>query len=390
MIRRWTKTSRNWISGSAQGLGASLALCAVVMVALLGCSEGLATDEESEFPSVVEIPEIRPRLPPPVPSGPLAAEARRAPGATGVRALGEGVGVWTLADLGYRPFTLKVGNAETDRAGVRFRLAQGASQGPDVWFLVRLRAEIYVRGGRPGAAAWLSVAVNGYTSALAEIIRAPGPARRLTVRTTSIVDGRRDRSVEGNRAALTYRNYVQRRGISGGLSELRFGLEKGSGMGQVRVRILPGSGIQAIPWSPAEPTLAVSLPRRRVTVGQPFGIDVHIRNNGEFPLSEVVTEFRAEPGVFDVEGGRRQEVSVVEGRASRKIIVTPQQPGVSDVRVVLGTAQGGASRIVRLPVWPSTADEGSGDPGGAIRWVLGLGLIGGAGLVAWLIRAQRV
>jgi hypothetical protein len=185
-----------------------------------------------------------------------------------------------------------------------FRLPEGARQGSDAWYLIRLRYRLtFARESGPGLA-WVIGDTNGRTSAQVEytVARRSGGLR---VRRTSVdlVNGQLARTFASRTDSVTFTNYLQLEGVRGGENELRIRLEE-SGLTRVeRLELLPGTAIVRTGRSPYPLALEARLLDERVRAGEAFRVGVTVSNRTGERLRDVVVrpqhafELVSDPGL---------------------------------------------------------------------------------------------
>jgi hypothetical protein len=272
-----------------------------------------------------------------------AAASTRAP------RLIDGHGLWTLKRLGYgeRAFgpRREFEPGKRYRFGrVLYRLPKGARQGPEDWYIVRLRFRIRFMPGSRGRI-WLSADTRARTSAQIEFELSPDTVGWSTV---GWVDGSQSGRTTGRELELRFANYLRTAGVRGGVNALVFQVEgypdrdvPGSSVGVESLRIYADSGIDFTPDDPAKLALSVGLPRGGARLGEPFEVPFAVENVGYPPARGVgaAAETTA-PAVVEGLGENRYTRDQLKRRASLRgrFRFRPLQPGRARLFVTAGSS----------------------------------------------------
>jgi hypothetical protein len=139
-----------------------------------------------------------------------------------------------------------------------YRLPQGARQGRTMWYVLRLHVEVAIKSPTRSLA-YLAASTNGWTAAQIEL-KAVRTRGRLVTSTSSLglVDGLVKTTRHVSVFRLRFANYLQRRGVQGGLNRLVVRVDSPAAPRALSVRVLPDTGIVRTTTPPPSLSLHVS------------------------------------------------------------------------------------------------------------------------------------
>jgi hypothetical protein len=195
-----------------------------------------------------------------------------------------------LDELTRAPLVL-TGSARPQARSFPFRLPQGAGQGADRWYKVRLRFRIRFARDSGRGLAWVMADTNERTSAQIEFttLRVRG---RLRVRRTSvdIVRGQVERVSSSPTSRVTFENYLQVAGVRGGENVLSLRLEQAGDARVARLEIFGDTAIVATDRTPYPLGLSGRLLDPTPRVGDRLRIAVTLTNRTGESLRDVILQ----------------------------------------------------------------------------------------------------
>ncbi|MFI6599621.1 hypothetical protein ACIBHX_25495 [Nonomuraea sp. NPDC050536] len=158
----------------------------------------------------------------------------------------------------------------------RFQLPSTAAQGPATWYLVRLHVAAVV-SVRAGGGATVSAATNGRTAAMVEFTPT---GQGVDWQTVSIAEqGRHGHAADGH-ADVLMSNYLQVKGVTGGLNTLTVDADVWGGARVERLRVLPDTCVEQTGTSPETLQAKAGLEPETPESGADFNVNVLVRNAG--------------------------------------------------------------------------------------------------------------
>ena len=289
--------------------------------------------------------------------------------------------VAVLAGLAGGPVVLP-GGAAVKRA-YTFRLPAGASQGPDVWYTVRLRYRITFAADSGAGFAWVMADTNGRTSAQVEYT-VGRDAGGLRVRETSvdIVNGQLEKRFRGRASEVRFRNYLQRGGVRGGGNELTFRLEQGGAARVARVEVLPESGVYRTGSSPYPLRIAPRLAAGRIEPESTFRLVVALDSRTGEVLRDVTVRPTWDPRALELVSPRVRRYGTLARRVEAVFEFKALTVGKHRIDVLADSNRNHPSAAVAVTV--SEAPAGTA----LVVMVWSAALLPAALLVGWLARAR--
>jgi hypothetical protein len=291
-------------------------------------------------------------------------------------------GVWTLTRLGGHDLRFPLRSNPEFRA-IRYRLPAGARQGTTgTWYLVRLHFRIaFAKAGGDGLA-YVGAATDGRPAAMVKF-KSTGSAsgsRRIEMSSVDLVDGYKQRTLDADSVDVHYTNYLQDRGVRGGVNTLSFRLDRFGDLKVRELQVLADSAIVVSGRGPAKLVLRAHVPSERVHAGDTFTIWVDRRNRGGRPARDVSVEATPADQGLEVVSAKRLSAGTVAKRLRGAFEIRALAPGrhkieldvssntsrpavVVDVDVgegsagmsVLGTRVGGLASVLAAIVIAGTA-----------------------------------
>lgn len=223
-------------------------------------------------------------------------------------------GRWSLAELGYG--RLKLASAEPQKT-IRYRLPEGASQGPEKWYILHIHFRVSVQSNRQGVL-YLFATTSGRGAAQLRFMIGHDQtgAPRLSESALGIINGETTKSTRGRRHEGWFANYLQYRGVRPGLNELVFTLSELRGNPDVAIEILPDTALEYSKRRPPELRLDADVHESTIRRGERFRVFYEIKNVGGYDARDFRVVTTSGPGIKSL--GRPNEHEVVgSGKAVR-------------------------------------------------------------------------
>lgn len=188
-------------------------------------------------------------------------------------------GFWSLGRLGVPgPVVLRRGARVRS---VSYVLPESAAQGSGSWYLVRLNFTLVVSATSAPGVVYVEAKTQGHAGASVEFhVGRKGRRRALAWNAIGIVDGIQRGTTASRLVDVRFRNYVQERGVTGGVNTLSFDYVELGGARVDRVEIRPSSGIEHTDRSPALVRFGIPARSKDIHVGDRFSIPFALRNDG--------------------------------------------------------------------------------------------------------------
>lgn len=251
------------------------------------------------------------------------------------------------------PLTLRPGPKPVVQ-DTSFVLPPGSAQRRTGWYELRLRARVVFGFERGRGNAYLSADTNGRTAAQIRF-RSRGRARPVEWDAVGIIDGTQ-RGLLQRSTLITFRNFVQDKGIRGGANTLSFRIETFGRAGLERATVLPGSGVYRTSSGPARVVLDVRQ-RGALRAGKPATVELVVRNTGMRPARQIRV------GLDDAAGLRltlesHRPFSLAPGEAKiLRAIVRAEKPGSYRVTFAADASSNAPAATIELQIAPR-ADGG--------------------------------
>lgn len=246
-----------------------------------------------------------------------------------------------------------------------YSLPEGARQGPDAWYTIRLRYRLAFARESTAGHAWVMVDTNDRTCAQVEYTLArAGRDLRYRRTTVDLEHGQREKRSSSLHDEVRYTNYLQESGVKGGENELAFRVETTAGVRVQRLVILPGTAVLRTLRTPYPLQLQPRLVEDEPGAGERFRVAVELQNRGKSPLHDVVVRVVHDPRALRRLSRRlvrykylsRRAHAVFSFRASRQgrhritfVADSDRNQPIAVVEVsVGGDAEGGRTAILTL------------------------------------------
>ncbi len=279
-----------------------------------------------------------------------------------------------------------VGGAGPKTLRVPFELPVGARQGPDSWYLVRLRYRVRFARDSGRGFAWVTSTTNDRTAAQIEYTtdRRRG---RLSVRRTTVdlEHGQRERSSRSARDSLTFTNYLQYQGIRPGKNMWTIDLEQAGSARVERLEVLGDSAIVQTSRNPFPLTLTAAADRERPQIGERFTIKTVLTARPGQPVRDIVVRaLPPEGGGVEILGPAKRRIGRQDDRR-RTVTFTARArlPGTHAITVVADSDANRPNANVQVEVRQAT--RATSAP--ATAWVLTL--VPALTMAAWLVVSRR-
>jgi len=247
------------------------------------------------------------------------------------------------------------GGADPAALRMRFELPPGARQGPERWYLVRLRYRLWFeRDSGPGFA-WVTSDTNDRTAAQIEYTTARRGGRLSVRRTTvDLVHGERELRTHSGRDALTFTNHLPYAGVRAGTNTWTIRLEQ---TGRTRVRRLEVLGDSAIVQTRRTPfplALTAALDGTRPHVGERFEIEVRLAAAPRRTIRDVAVRAHAQHRGVELLAPARRRVGDLTGRSRTvRFAFLARQPGAHAITLMARSDANDPNAGVQVEVLPA-------------------------------------
>jgi hypothetical protein len=252
-----------------------------------------------------------------------------------------------------------------------FTLPDGARQGPDRWYVVRLHYRVRFASGGKGFA-WVTSDTNTRTSAQVEYTTSRAGVRRTTV---DLEHGQRERRGRSRSDELTFTNYLQNAGVRAGANSWTLRLEQAGGASVKRLELLPDTAIVETDRSPFPLGMTVALDGDRPEAGEPFTIAVTLAARPGRSVDDVVVR---------ADGGQRRRLGrVTERPRTVRFTFQATRAGTRQLTFAADSSANHPNASVQVLVLPSSRATA------ASPLVLGLAALPALAMVGWLGASRR-
>ena len=262
-------------------------------------------------------------------------------------------GFWSLARLNIGSIAFPRTTDKATRSS-SYALPAGAHQGRSNWYVIRLHM-LLTFGGSTGRA-YVTVAHNGFVSALLEFdARKTATGRQVVRRSVSYIDGSSLQTVHGDTSEFRFRNYLQYKGVQGGVNELTIALEVHGSLTIESAKVFSDTGIEYSRKAPARIRLGVSLASGRLHLLRTGSLAVTVRNVGDRLFRNVSVSITVErpPRAMRILGSSRRVVGDLPPGVTRRrtFRVVPLRRGYVQISLSAGGSGGNQPTLMRtLPV----------------------------------------
>jgi len=248
-----------------------------------------------------------------------------------------------------------------------FRLPAHATQGPSTWYVLHIHASISMRPGTTGVAT-LGADTDGRSAAAIQVTPAPSG---FAWAATSLAEPKPFGRARNGSFEVSVPNYLEYKGVTGGVNTLRFTADSGFGARFAAIHIFGDTCVEATPLSPELLGVGIRMQPQTPLPGQDFRVTVHVQNTGTrtingLRLSLVPTdrELRSVDGTLRTTPALRTDwTATLRFRAS--------SPGAHRLRYSVGSAITGylGGQILTIHVG---ATGGGGLSRTTLAWILGV------------------
>lgn len=269
-------------------------------------------------------------------------------------------GMWTLEELGYDDLMLPVSEEMTQTSGgkisqrsISYALPEGASQGPDNWYMIHLHFKVDFAAESENGIALVSSLLNGSGAAQIEFeVDGTDDPLRISWSTVDLLNGGIEQVTSSPSIEVFFSNYIGFDGVTPGENTLTFQLETYGGVnGGVNVeslRIFKDSAIEYTPLSPPDLDLELKLPDKRVRPDDVFDIGYELNNVGDRPAKDVVVGVIYPPEGFTLIGETPHSYSSITG--SVEGVFTLKAIGEGTHLIVLGAESPSSQPVAEIQV----------------------------------------
>lgn len=281
-----------------------------------------------------------------------------------------------VLSAGARPATLRL----------RFDLPAGAKQGPDRWYLLRLRYRLRFDRDSGRGFAWVTSDTNERTAAQVEYTTSRRGGRLFVRRTTvDLEHGQRERRSSSARDALTFTNYLQYEGVRPGANTWTIALEQSGGARVAHMELLGDSAIVETRRTPFPLTLTGAVEGGSPQVGERFAVTATLAAQRGRPVRDIVLRARPpEGGGVELVGPETRRVGRLDGaRRSVTFSFRARRPGSHAIVLTAGSDANDPNASVKVEVLRATAARSAP----ATDWALML--TPALAMAAWLAISRR-
>jgi hypothetical protein len=278
------------------------------------------------------------------------------------------------------------GGAKPATLPMRFDLPAGAAQGPDRWYVVRLRYRLRFAPGSGRGLAWVTSDTNGRTAAQIEYTTSRRGGHLEVRRTTvDLTHGQRERRSRSPRDALTFTNYLQYAGIRPGPNTWTIRLEQAGAARVERMELMGDTAIVATDRTPFPLALTVALQGPRPRVGERFTLRATLAARRGQPVDDVVVRARLPEGTgLELLGSAARRVGRVDGRRRTvRFSFRARRAGNQAITLVAASDANHPNAGVEVEVLPTTRSVI------APARVWALTSIPALAMAAWLVVSRR-
>jgi hypothetical protein len=265
-----------------------------------------------------------------------------------------------------------------------FDLPADARQGPEQWYLVRLRYRLWFRRDSGRGFAWVSSDTNGRTAAQIEYTtrRRRG---RLDVRRTAVdlTHGQQERRSRSPRDALTFTNYLPYQGVRGGSNTWSIRLEQAGSARVARMEVLGDSAIVRTTRTPFPLSLDASSDGEESEVGGRFSVTARLAARPGYHLGDVVLRVLPESHGIQLLGQPIRRFHRFVGRRRTVFSFLARRAGSYAITVVASSDANHPNASVQVHVSPKSGSTGASPT----TWALVLAPA--VAVAAWLVISRR-
>jgi hypothetical protein len=262
----------------------------------------------------------------------------------------------TLRDLGAPTIVRTAPIASSlDLGGVTFTLPRDATQGPKLWYLLRLHVSVKLAADAAAGSAIMSAATNGRTAAQIELKPSGAGLEWTTV--SAAEPARRERET-GRTADIRLTNFLQKQGVHGGPNTLTFHVEVHDGAVVAAVHVLEDTCLEATTRTPETLEVQTRHDPADIRAGDEFTVQARVRNTGTTPVGELRVTMVPDDDTIEPVGGTELVVRNLSGEWTGELRFRARSAGERNIRVNVGTAispyVGGGTVAVRVAAPRST------------------------------------
>lgn len=261
----------------------------------------------------------------------------------------------TVATSPHRVFPVESTRRVHSELVMRYHLPEGASQGPHVWYRLRLDLLVRLRTAIPSRAlTYISAATAGWTCAQFKLSTYESGSRRgVTWSSFDLVRGARDGAADGTTVRLSMDNYLQNKGVRPGQSDLTLRLEELQGRLLREVEVLGTTAILQTTDSPYPLKVTLRSLRSVVRVGDEFTVKVALSTENRRRVRQVELEALSDPQRLEVIAVYPEKLASVDGRASGTVVLRALETGRQSLLLVADTPTQRPSAQLVVLVLPS-------------------------------------
>jgi hypothetical protein len=168
-----------------------------------------------------------------------------------------------------------------------------------------------------------------------------GSAILIHEHSTELLNGAQDFFVAEPDAEIFFTNYLQTMGVTPGDNTLEVGLDVQGTAAVSQLVVFGDSGIEHTLRAPPKLQLDVTVPERRIAVGDVFSIDFTLSNRGGFPAREVVATLRYPQEAMRVVGPESHRFAAVDGEERGEFSLQAMQAGHFELLLMVDGQSGG-------------------------------------------------
>lgn len=284
----------------------------------------------------------------------------------------------TLQELSGTGLVLKPGT-DTAIQIFDFEMPEGATQGPDIWYMVRLDVSVTFSSAMPKGSVLISESVNGHSSAQVEFFpeEDKNGNREVSWSSADLIRGSYGGRTRGRTARMTATNYLIPEAVKGGLNQLGFQAKALGGADVAKVEIAPSSSVYATPLGWVELDVEAHF-EERLRVGEEGQLEVEVSNASLRPARSVAVILQPLSSDLFLDGPIGVAIKDLKGTETRNFTVGRTKPGELRVAVLVADASSGEAAKVVVNEKVMAGDGGLTNPWRLALALTLLGLLAGA------------
>ncbi len=257
-------------------------------------------------------------------------------------------GEWTrLSDYGHGSTTLeRLTPSETRRAATfSIELPEGASQGPDQWYIGYLNLILDFAEQREEGVVRISAATDGFTF-LKHMVEAK-PPHGVEIRAVELLTGSTKFTTMDEVVTLTHANYLQVNGVQPGENVLTVTARGDKGLID-SITVKPDSGVLRLTLPPPALDLRVQTPSDMTfPVNAPRTLPLTVSTNG-WRIEDVELSAYVLKGEADVRFPEEEFATVTDSAITTSVTIVPKEKGAIFIDLTAHGNYGSGHRLLTI------------------------------------------